>query len=133
MVRAAILYAIAHKTSVSWFIKGYHEIYEGQFKQWGYDLPNGFGDKVFTWLNYDKIKARDGEYCCGKRTERGCFSRQDHNKDVIADAFPAANPYTPAEYSVIATLKLNGDYIFRCPGGHCRRALALHQGQISII
>ncbi|MCA1746430.1 MAG: NADP-dependent isocitrate dehydrogenase, partial [Bacteroidales bacterium] len=64
LVRAAIQYAIREKQpSVTLVHKGNIMKYtEGQFKQWGYELAErDFGDRVFTWNQYDKIAEKDGK------------------------------------------------------------------------
>jgi isocitrate dehydrogenase len=114
LVRAAILYAIAHKKpSVTLVHKGnIMKFTEGQFKQWGYELAeHEFGNKVFTWMTYDKIKSRDGETAAELAQKEAVGSGKIIIKDVIADAFLQQILTRPAEYSVIATLNLNGDYI----------------------
>lgn len=58
LVRAAIQYALDNnRKSVTLVHKGnIMKFTEGSFKQWGYDLAhNEFGDKVFTWQQYDEI------------------------------------------------------------------------------
>ncbi len=114
LVRAAILYAIEHKKpSVTLVHKGnIMKFTEGQFKQWGYELAEKeFGDNVFTWLTYDKIKASDGEQAADALQKAAVAGGKIIIKDVIADAFLQQILTRPAEYSVIATLNLNGDYI----------------------
>ena len=114
LVRAAILYAIVHKKpSVTIVHKGnIMKFTEGQFKQWGYELAEReFGDQVFTWMTYDKIKAKDGEIAADKAQNEAVAYGKIIVKDVIADAFLQQILTRPAEYSVIATLNLNGDYI----------------------
>lgn len=61
LVRAAIQYAIDNnRKSVTLVHKGnIMKFTEGSFKQWGYDLAlNEFGDKVFTWQQYDEIAEK---------------------------------------------------------------------------
>ncbi|MCL4111893.1 UNVERIFIED_CONTAM: hypothetical protein GTU68_063545 [Idotea baltica] len=102
LVRAAIEYAIEQKRpSVTLVHKGnIMKFTEGKFKEWGYELAEKeFGDKVFTWAQYDRIAADKGT--AGKILV----------KDSIADAFLQQILLRPAEYEVIATLNLNGDYI----------------------
>jgi isocitrate dehydrogenase len=114
LVRAAILYAITHKKpSVTLVHKGnIMKFTEGQFKQWGYLLAEReFGDQVFTWLTYDKIKARDGEVAADSAQREAVAAGKIIIKDSIADAFLQQILTRPADYSVIATLNLNGDYI----------------------
>jgi isocitrate dehydrogenase len=114
LVRAAIEYAIKFKKpSVTLVHKGNIMKYtEGGFKKWGYALAEReFGDKVFTWAEYDKIKAEDGEENANKVQKAAIDSGRILIKDSIADAFLQQILLRPAEYSVIATLNLNGDYI----------------------
>jgi isocitrate dehydrogenase len=85
---------------------------EGQFKKWGYELAEKeFGDKVFTWVQYDKIKESQGEEAADQAMKSAVNAGKIIIKDVIADAFLQQILTRPAEYSVIATLNLNGDYI----------------------
>jgi isocitrate dehydrogenase len=114
LVRAAIRYAIEHKKpSLTLVHKGnIMKFTEGQFKQWGYDLvEKEFGDKVFTWDRYDRIKASEGEAAADNAQRQAISAGKIIIKDVIADAFLQQILTRPAEYSVIATLNLNGDYI----------------------
>jgi isocitrate dehydrogenase len=94
LVRAAIVYALEHQLpSVTLVHKGnIMKFTEGGFKQWGYALAEReFPDQTTT----DPALAK------GKVLI----------KDVIADAFLQNTLLIPEEYSVIATLNLNGDYI----------------------
>lgn len=114
LVRAAINYALEHKKpSVCMVHKGnIMKFTEGQFKQWGYDMAEReFGDKVFTWQQYDRIKAEKGEDVANEVQSRELKQGKLLVKDFIADAFLQQILTRPAEYSVIATLNLNGDYI----------------------
>jgi isocitrate dehydrogenase len=114
LVRAAIEFAIREKKpSVTIVHKGnIMKFTEGQFKKWGYDLAEReFGDKVFTWQQYDKIKESQGEETADAAQKSAISAGRIIIKDVIADAFLQQILTRPAEYSVIATLNLNGDYI----------------------
>jgi len=114
LVRAAIEHALQRrKPSVTLVHKGnIMKFTEGQFKQWGYDLAEReFGDKVFTWQQYDKFKDAEGEDAANKEQDKAIAAGKLIIKDVIADAFLQQILTRPAEYSVIATLNLNGDYI----------------------
>lgn len=114
LVRAAISYALEHKKpSVTIVHKGnIMKFTEGQFKQWGYELAEReFGDSVFTWAQYDKIKAKDGETVADTAQKNAIAAGKLIIKDVIADAFLQQILTRPADYSIIATLNLNGDYI----------------------
>jgi isocitrate dehydrogenase len=114
LVRAAINYALEHnKPSVCMVHKGnIMKFTEGQFKQWGYDMAEReFSDRVFTWQQYDRIKAEKGIDAASELQDRELKSGKLLVKDFIADAFLQQILTRPAEYSVIATLNLNGDYI----------------------
>jgi isocitrate dehydrogenase len=114
LVRAAIEYAIREKKpSVTLVHKGnIMKFTEGQFKKWGYELAEReFGEHVFTWVQYDKIKESQGEGAAEAAQKSAISAGRVIIKDVIADAFLQQILTRPAEYSVIATLNLNGDYI----------------------
>jgi isocitrate dehydrogenase len=114
LVRAAIQYAIRSKLpSVTLVHKGNIMKYtEGQFKQWGYELAEKeFGHEVFTWSQYDRIAEKEGKQKADRAQEEALKAGRVLIKDVIADAFLQQILTRPAEYSVIATMNLNGDYI----------------------
>ena len=101
LVRKAIQYAIDNdKPSVTLVHKGnIMKFTEGGFRDWGYALAqNEFGAKV----------VGDGPWCEFKNPKTGSTITI---KDSIADAFLQQILLRPDEYSVIATLNLNGDYI----------------------
>ncbi|UOR04113.1 NADP-dependent isocitrate dehydrogenase [Hymenobacter aerilatus] len=114
LVRAAIEYAITHKKpSVTIVHKGnIMKFTEGAFKTWGYELAEReFGDKVYTWAQYDKVMAKQGQDVADAQQKAALESGKILIKDSIADAFLQQILLRPAEYSVVATLNLNGDYI----------------------
>ena len=114
LVRAAIEFAIDNKKpSVTLVHKGnIMKFTEGKFKDWGYELAEReFGDKVFTWVQYDKILAKEGKAAADKAQSDAEAKGLVIVKDVIADAFLQQILLRPSEYSVIDTLNLNGDYI----------------------
>lgn len=114
LVRAAINYAIKEKKpSVTFVHKGNIMKYtEGQFKLWGYEIAEKeFGDAVFTWMQYDRIAEKEGRQKADELMKNAVMDGKIIIKDVIADAFLQQILTRPAEYSVIATLNLNGDYI----------------------
>jgi isocitrate dehydrogenase len=85
---------------------------EGAFKTWGYALARReFPDKTFTWAEYDEIAASRGKEAADAVQKAALDSGKILVKDVIADAFLQQILLRPADYSVIATLNLNGDYI----------------------
>jgi isocitrate dehydrogenase len=114
LVRSAIEYTIENNLpSLTLVHKGNIMKYtEGKFKDWGYALlEREFGDKVFTWAQYDRIAATDGKAVADKAQADALAAGKILIKDAIADAFLQQILLRPAEYSVIATLNLNGDYI----------------------
>ena len=101
LVRKALQYAIDQdRDSVTLVHKGnIMKFTEGAFKNWGYELAK------------EEFGAREidgGPWCSFSNPKTG---KTIIVKDVIADAFLQQILLRPAEYSVIATLNLNGDYI----------------------
>jgi isocitrate dehydrogenase len=114
LVRAALEYALEHqKPSLTLVHKGnIMKFTEGKFKDWGYELAEReYGDRVFTWAQYDRITASEGADAANAAQKAAVAAGKMIVKDVIADAFLQQILLRPAEYSVIATLNLNGDYI----------------------
>src|SRR5690554_3779001 len=114
LVRAAIKFAIENKLpSVTLVHKGNIMKYtEGGFKKWGYDMAEReFPDQVYTSNKFDKIKDAQGVSAAVKSYKEAEQKGAIFIKDVIADAFLQNTLLKPEEYSVIATLNLNGDYI----------------------
>jgi isocitrate dehydrogenase len=98
LIRAALQHAIKnHRKSVTLVHKGnIMKFTEGGFRDWGYELAKReFAGSVVSW-----------EECGGKQPDGTVLL-----KDVIADAFLQQILTRPADYDVIATLNLNGDYI----------------------
>jgi isocitrate dehydrogenase len=96
LIRAALDYAVARKApSVTLVHKGnIMKFTEGGFRDWGYQLARE---------EYGAVEIDGGPWC---RLPSGVVV-----KDVIADAFLQQILTRPREYSVIATMNLNGDYI----------------------
>lgn len=114
LVRAAIEYALSNnRPSVTLVHKGnIMKFTEGMFKEWGYDVAEQeFGSKVFTWRQYEHIKAEKGADEADRIQAEELSKGKLLIKDFIADAFLQQILTRPAEYSVIATMNLNGDYI----------------------
>lgn len=114
LVRASIEYALDNKLpSVTLVHKGnIMKFTEGKFKEWGYALAEReYGDKVFTWAQYDRIAAAEGTDAANKAQDAAIAKGAILIKDAIADAFLQQILTRPSDYSVIATLNLNGDYI----------------------
>ena len=101
LVRKAIQYAIDHdKPNVTLVHKGNIMKYtEGAFRDWGYELAaNEFGGELIDGGPWMRVKNPN-------------TGKDITIKDSIADAFLQQILLRPVEYSVIATLNLNGDYI----------------------
>ena len=99
LVKAAIDYAIAQRRdSVTLVHKGnIMKFTEGGFMDWGYELAQSrYNGEVIDGGPWTRISANGCEIIV---------------KDVIADAFLQQILTRPAEYSVIATMNLNGDYV----------------------
>ena len=114
LVRSAIEYAIEHKLpSVTLVHKGnIMKFTEGGFKKWGYALAEReFPEETFTENKFNKIKAERGLEAAVAAYNDAIDGGKVFIKDVIADAFLQNTLLKPEEYSVIATLNLNGDYI----------------------
>ncbi|OIS74118.1 NADP-dependent isocitrate dehydrogenase [Bacillus licheniformis] len=114
LVRAAIEYAIEHdRKSVTLVHKGnIMKFTEGAFKNWGYEVAEKeFGDKVFTWAEYDRIAEKDGKDAANKAQSEAEAAGKIIIKDSIADIFLQQILTRPAEFDVVATMNLNGDYI----------------------
>ena len=114
LVRQAIKYAINNKLpSVTLVHKGnIMKFTEGSFMKWGYALAEReFGNDVFTWSQHKQISLKQGSETADKMLKDSVSAGKVIIKDVIADAFLQQILTRPAEYSVIATLNLNGDYI----------------------
>ena len=111
LVKAAIQYAIDNnRDSVTLVHKGnIMKFTEGAFRDWGYELAKE---------EFGAVEIDGGPWCSFKNPKSG---KEIIIKDVIADAMLQQILTRPADYSVIATLNLNGDYISdalaACVGG----------------
>jgi len=101
LVRRALQYAIdQERDSVTLVHKGnIMKFTEGAFKNWGYELAK---------QEFGAVEIDGGPWCAFDNPKTG---QRIVVKDVIADAFLQQILLRPAEYSVIATLNLDGDYI----------------------
>ncbi|MGD6879734.1 NADP-dependent isocitrate dehydrogenase [Bacillus infantis] len=114
LVRAAIDYAIKEgRKSVTLVHKGnIMKFTEGAFKNWGYELAEKeYGDKVFTWAQYDRIKEEQGTEAANNAQADAEAAGKIIVKDAIADIFLQQILTRPREFDVVATMNLNGDYI----------------------
>jgi isocitrate dehydrogenase len=101
LVRKAIQYVIDNdRDSLTLVHKGnIMKFTEGAFKNWGYEVARE---------EFDAVETDGGPWCNFKNPRTG---KEIVIKDVIADAFLQQILLRPAEYDVIATLNLNGDYV----------------------
>ena len=109
LVRSALKYALEHKKpNLTLVHKGnIMKFTEGGFRDWGYELAK----KEFGAVDLDGGPWQ-------------VINNNGHKlivKDAIADAFLQQILLRPDEYSVVATLNLNGDYISDCARRDCRR------------
>jgi isocitrate dehydrogenase len=114
LVRAAIIFALENgRKSVTLVHKGnIMKFTEGAFKNWGYEVAETeFGNHVFTWEQYDRIKEKEGEKAADEAQQQAETEGRIIIKDAIADIFLQQILTRPAEFDVVATLNLNGDYI----------------------
>lgn len=114
LVRAALNYAIQeNRKSLTLVHKGnIMKFTEGAFKNWGYEVAEKeFGDKVFTWAEYDRIVETSGKDAANKAMDDAEKAGKILVKDSIADIFLQQILTRPKEFDVVATMNLNGDYI----------------------
>lgn len=114
LIRAAIKYAIEHhRPSVTLVHKGnIMKFTEGGFKNWGYELAEReFGAQTYTWGQWEKTRKEHGDEAANQEMKKAQAEGKIIVKDVIADNFLQQILLAPKDYSVVATLNLNGDYI----------------------
>ena len=114
LIRAAIQFAIDTKQkSVTLVHKGnIMKFTEGAFRNWGYALAEReFADQVYTWDQWERTKARDGEAAANAEQKAAAAAGKVIIKDAIADITLQQVLTRPEEFDVIATLNLNGDYL----------------------
>ncbi len=114
LVRAAIKWALENKRkSVTLVHKGnIQKFTEGAFRNWGYDLAEReFGDKVYTWRQWDVTKEAEGEDAANKEQSAALDAGKLLIKDVIADIVFQQTITRAKEFDVLATMNLNGDYL----------------------
>lgn len=114
LVRSALQYALVHGLpSLTLVHKGnIMKFTEGGFRDWGYDVAETeFAERTFTMRQHAAIRKERGADAADRALAEASASGRIVVKDVIADAFLQNTLLIPEEYSVIATLNLNGDYI----------------------
>lgn len=114
LVRASIHYAIENnRKSVTIVHKGNIMKYtSGGFLTWGYELAEKeFGDKVYTWQQWERTKKEKGEETANAEMKAALANGKILIKDAIADIALQQVLTRPEDFDVIATLNLNGDYL----------------------
>ena len=114
LISSAIKYAIKFNLpSVTIVHKGnIMKFTEGAFRKYGYKIAReDFSEKTFTMEEFNEIKKDFGEDKAKEKLKEAKEKRKVIIKDNIADAFLQNTLLKPEDYSVIATLNLNGDYI----------------------
>jgi isocitrate dehydrogenase len=114
LIAAAIDYALTNKRkSVTIVHKGNIMKYtEGAFRDWGYAMASArFGAKVFTWKEWENVKAAQGEQAANDLQKKRLGEGALLIKDAIADITLQQILTRPEDFDVIATLNLNGDYL----------------------
>ena len=114
LVRAAINFALINgKHTVTLVHKGnIMKFTEGAFRVWGYDLAEKeFADRVYTARQWGITKNQSGETAAQQEKELAQKSGKLWINDMITDAAFQQVLLYPAEFDVIATTNLNGDYL----------------------
>ena len=114
LFRAALKYAIVNKRkSVTIVHKGnIMKFTEGAFRNWCYQLAEReFAPDVFTWEQWERIKNSKGEAEANAQMDAAKQSGKVIVKDAIADITLQQVLTRPAEFDVVATMNLNGDYL----------------------
>ena len=114
LLRSAFDYAIENgRKSVTFVHKGnIMKFTEGAFRNWGYELAEReYGDHVYTWDQWERTKSEKGEEAANQEQNQAIENGAILVKDAIADITLQQVLTRPAEFDVIATMNLNGDYL----------------------
>ena len=114
LLRSAFDYAIKnHRKSVTLVHKGnIMKFTEGAFRAWGYELAEReYGNHVYTWDQWEQTKVKRGEEAANQEQRDAIDNGAILVKDAIADITLQQVLTRPAEFDVIATMNLNGDYL----------------------
>ena len=114
LVRAALRYALDNKRkSLTLVHKGnIMKFTEGGFRKWGYELAEReFAAQTYTWETWERTKKDKGEGAANDEQKAALAAGRILVKDAIADITLQQVLTRPADFDVIATLKLNGDYL----------------------
>jgi isocitrate dehydrogenase len=114
LVRSALEYAIANqRKSLTIVHKGnIMKFTEGAFRNWAYELAEReFGEHVYTWEQWERTKKAQNEDAANAEQKAAVAAGKIVVKDSIADITLQQVLTRPAEFDVIATMNLNGDYL----------------------
>jgi len=114
LVRSAIQYAIDNgRKSLTFVHKGnIMKFTEGAFRNWGYELAEReFPQQTYTWDQWERTKAEKGAEAANQEQKAALDAGRVLIKDAIADITLQQVLTRPAEFDVIATMNLNGDYL----------------------
>ena len=114
LARAAIRYAIDNgRKSVTFVHKGnIMKFTEGAFRNWGYEVAEReFGAETYTWSQWERTVADEGQGAADAEQKEALAAGRILCKDAIADITLQQVLTRPAEFDVIATTNLNGDYL----------------------
>jgi isocitrate dehydrogenase len=114
LVRAAIKWGLENdRRNVTLVHKGNIMKYtEGSFRNWGYEVAEQeFGDQVYTWSQWDRTKADQGEVAANAEQKAALDEGKLLIKDVIADIVFQQTITRAREFDILATMNMNGDYL----------------------
>jgi isocitrate dehydrogenase len=114
LIRSAIEFAVLNKKPhVTLVHKGNIMKYtEGAFRDWGYELAEKeFSESTYTWMQWERTKKASGEKAANDEMKAAQTAGKVIIKDAIADIALQQVLTRPEDFSVIATLNLNGDYL----------------------
>ena len=114
LTRAAIRYAIDNsRKSVTFVHKGnIMKFTEGAFRNWSYEVAEReFGAETYTWSEWERTVADKGQDAADEDQKAALDAGRILCKDAIADITLQQVLTRPAEFDVIATTNLNGDYL----------------------
>lgn len=114
LMRTAIGYALQHKRkSVSLVHKGNPmKFTEGAFRDWGYQLAEReFGDRVYTWAQYDRTAAMEGLKVAKAEKEKAAENGKLFIRDVLMESALQELLVQPEAFDVLAVSNQLGDYL----------------------
>ena len=114
LARAAIRYAIDNgRRNVTFVHKGnIMKFTEGAFRNWGYEIAEReFAGEIYTWSEWERTVADKGQDAANEEQDAALAAGRILCKDAIADITLQQVLTRPAEFDVIATTNLNGDYL----------------------